>query len=35
MTNRDAVAAYALLLTDTAAWDQASVAQRKGYGDRP
>jgi len=35
MTNRDAVAAYALLLTDTAAWDQTSVVQCKGYGDHP
>lgn len=35
MRNRDAVTTYAPLLTDTAAWDQASVAQRKGYGDRP
>jgi len=35
MRDRDAVAAYALSLTDTAPWDQTLVAQRKGYGDRP
>ena len=35
MRDWDAVAAYALSLTDTAAWDQTSVAQRRGYGDHP
>jgi len=35
MRDWDAVAAYALLLTDTAAWDQTSVVQCKGYGDHP
>ncbi|PTQ60813.1 hypothetical protein C8J26_1127 [Sphingomonas aurantiaca] len=35
MRGWDAVAAYALSLTESAAWDQTLVAQRKGYGDRP